>query len=585
MVEVTSTVQAYETDEIRRLIKSVNMLEGQFREQRSRLHKLGMSLPPNTLSALQTIRADLETLLGFTEDIHLQLRRLRELGRTAELINSTLDLDDVLNEVMDTVIYLTRAERGYLMLRNVETGALEFRVARNIEHRKLADNEFVISNTVVTTVAQSGEAIVATNAGTDPRLAAHESIVINALRSIICVPLMLKGAVTGVVYADNRVKQGLFGDKELELLEAFTNQAAVAIENARLFERLRASLGEITAMKDLLDNVFASIASGVITTDSADHVTQINEAACRILNLDRDKSMGRPIWDVWPMLHQRTLEVVREDDVEDTIELDTEIADRGMANLSLKLSPLRDTHDVIQGVTIVVDDLTEVKRRETQLNAVRRYLPPAMVDNIESIDKLGLGGERRLITIVYIDVRSFSTFPATLGPQDVMSMLNRHLTIASDAVTQQNGVIDKYMANEIMALFNTQLNPAEDHPRRALLTALTMVDEYRELYQALGEPPGAAYYRVGIHTGVATLGNVGSENRREFTAIGDAVNLAHRLLENAKPGEIVISDETMQMCRALIDDAQHKVEIVGNEELQVKGRRESAQVWRLRRRN
>lgn len=242
MVEVTSTIQAFETEEIRRLIKVVNALEGQFREQRSHLYKLGMSLPPNTLNSLQTLREELETVHSYSEEIHLQLHRLRELGRTAELINSTLDLGDVLNEVMDTVILLTRAERGYLMLRNPDTGALEFKVARNIEHRNLNDNEFVISNTVVASVAQSGAPVVTTNAGTDPRFATNESIVVNALRSIICVPLLLKGTVIGVVYADNRVKQGLFGDQELELLNAFTNQAAVAIENARLYERLRASL-------------------------------------------------------------------------------------------------------------------------------------------------------------------------------------------------------------------------------------------------------------------------------------------------------------------------------------------------------
>ena len=141
-----------------------------------------------------------------------------------------------------------------------------------------------------------------------------------------------------------------------------------------------------------------------------------------------------------------------------------------------------------------------------------------------------------------------------------MELLNRHLTIAADAITQQAGVIDKYMANEIMGLFNTQLNPAEDHAWHAVLAALTMMDEFAQFYRVLGEPLGALYYRMGIHTGEATLGNVGGEERREFTALGDAVNLAHRLLENAQPGQLVLSAESVRHCQPNLDSAWRRGE-------------------------
>ena len=142
------------------------------------------------------------------------------------LLDATLDLSDVLNTVMDTVIQLTGAERGYLMLRNSETKEMEFRVARNIEQRSLNEDEFIVSSGVVSEVAQTGLPVVTNNAIRDPRFGQRESVMVNALRSILCVPLMLKGEVTGVVYADNRLKSGLFGNKELQLLYAFANQAA-----------------------------------------------------------------------------------------------------------------------------------------------------------------------------------------------------------------------------------------------------------------------------------------------------------------------------------------------------------------------
>ncbi|MFN7211279.1 MAG: GAF domain-containing protein, partial [Aggregatilineales bacterium] len=229
MSEVTSTIRTSETLELQRLIRIIDSLEGQFRQQRAILQRRGMSLPPGTLSNLQKARTELEAALQDYEEAAREVNRLRELGRMAELINSTLDLNDVLNEVMDTVIALTRAERGYLMLRNPQTGELEFTVARNIEHRTLLENEFIISRTIVTEVARSGVPIVTTDAGADERFDAQQSIVRHGLRSIICVPLLLKETVTGVVYADNRIKSGVFAEQELQLLQNFANQAAVAI--------------------------------------------------------------------------------------------------------------------------------------------------------------------------------------------------------------------------------------------------------------------------------------------------------------------------------------------------------------------
>src|SRR5258706_6093154 len=290
--------------EIQRLVKEVDDLEGVLRQHQQLLRQKAMSLPQGFLPDMQRLRTDLEATTNKIEESQTELQRLRALSDTAELINSTLDLDDVLNSVMDTVIRLTSAERGYLMLRNEQTKELEFRVARNIEQRSLGQGEFVISSTIVGDVARTGEPVVTTNAAQDSRFSSQDSVVSFALRSILCVPLVLKGEVTGVIYADNRIRAGLFGNKELTLLYAFANQAAVAIENARLFERVRTSLAEITTIKDLMDNVFSSIASGVITTDANDTVMILNEAASRILDITLDMRLGRIAWDALPSLHQ-----------------------------------------------------------------------------------------------------------------------------------------------------------------------------------------------------------------------------------------------------------------------------------------
>ena len=125
--------------------------------------------------------------------------------------------------------------------------------------------------------------ILTTNAQEDPRFEGQESIVALNLRSILCVPLILKEEIIGVIYADNRIRSGLFTRRHLGILTGFANQAAVAIENARLFASVRKTLAEVTELKNLMDNVFSSIPSGVLTTDVEERILLCNRAAREIL--------------------------------------------------------------------------------------------------------------------------------------------------------------------------------------------------------------------------------------------------------------------------------------------------------------
>lgn len=161
--------------------------------------------------------------------------RLALLYRLSQTFNSTLDLDEVLNRVMDETIAATRAERGFVMLH--ETGGqLVFRVARGIDQSTIDDPQFQISRSVVERVAREGQPVLTADAQTDDRLSMRQSIVVLGLRSILCVPLKIKDRILGVVYVDNRLQIGIFGPADLELLTAIASSAAIAIENARLYQ-------------------------------------------------------------------------------------------------------------------------------------------------------------------------------------------------------------------------------------------------------------------------------------------------------------------------------------------------------------
>lgn len=545
-------------EQLRLLSRHVSDLEGTLRAQHDILRQRGMGLPTGVLDKLFYVRTDLEQLANRLLDETTELQQLRALAHTTQLINSSLEVDQVLNEVMDKAIGLTGAERGYIVLRDRETGQMRFRVARDVNRQTIPESKFTVSQTIVQEVAQTGQPVVAKNALLDPRYSNQQSVVMHAPRSVLCVPLIYRGQLTGVVYADNRRVPDLFGDNELSLLVAFSNQAAVAIENARLFDRARRTLAEITDIKELMDNVFASIASGVITTDHDYIITGYNNAAEQILCIPYEKAIGRPLDSVLPTVFKgfdELLAAVQHDERQQIVEIEPVLPDRGPVNLTLKLTPLRDHQGTTYGMTLVVDDLTEIKKRDATLNVVRTYLPPSLVRNIQSIDGLGLSGDEREISVVFADVRGFTAFSEQLPPEELMAVISRYLTVCSDAIQLYDGIIDKYMGDAVVGLFNTQLNPQTDHAIRAVRAALSMAYDVQALHEVLA-PEQRLSYGIGVDTGMAVLGNVGSPSRKEFTAIGAPFNFAKLLQENALAGEIIVSESTYDRVRdAVIAEA------------------------------
>jgi sigma-B regulation protein RsbU (phosphoserine phosphatase) len=158
------------------------------------------------------------------------------LYQLSQSLGSTLQLDPLLNAVMDQVIGVTHAERGFLML-GARAEDLTFRVARGMNQTTIEAPEFQVSRGVVQRVASEGKAVVTSDAQSEDWLALRQSVATLGLRSIMCVPLKLRGKSIGVIYVDNRLQAGIFRRDDLDLLEAVANTAAVAIENARLHER------------------------------------------------------------------------------------------------------------------------------------------------------------------------------------------------------------------------------------------------------------------------------------------------------------------------------------------------------------
>lgn len=548
MTDNTSPTLALDLDlQISRLSQMADQI-------RVELERDKKGIPQSAVSGLMQLTGSLNRLqrqISRREDEFHNLQALADIG---QVVNSSLELSEVLRIVMDTIVRLTGAERGFLMLRDESSGQLTIRVARNWEQESINESEFAISRTIINRVVSEGRPVLTTNAQEDPRFGGQESIVLHHLRSILCVPLKVKDEITGALYADNRIRSGIFTEAERDLLVAFSNQAAVAIENARLFESVRQTLAEVTGLKNLMDNVFASIASGVITADVNDEITLCNRAAENILGRRRGELIGRPLDDVLPPiaaeLTRHASRVRATDQNMVGLEIDSSLPSRGAISLSLNLSPLKDADQSTQGVAIVLDDLTDKKRLEKLYSLFGRMVSPAVIQQIDP-DNPQMGGRRDLITTLFADVRGFTTYSEARSPEQLVSILNCYLAAAAKAVLAQEGTLDKFMGDAVMALFNAPL-PQADHTMLAVQAALGIRRAMQDLHCAL-DLQDRLQFGMGIHTGEAVLGLVGTEKAINYTAIGDSVNTAKRIQENAAGGQILISAEAYARVTGRVD--------------------------------
>jgi len=495
-----------------------------------------------------------------TEDVP---NRFETLYRISQSLNSSLDIAEVLERVMDQLISLTRAERGFITFVNEQTGELSFAVARNLERETMEAPEFEVSRTLIRKVVENRRGELLLSAMEDPRFATAKSVVAKGLRSLVCVPLLLRDRVLGVVYVDNRLQAGVFKNDDLDMLTAFANLAAIAIENARLYTQLRERMQQVVTMKTYQDAVFESVGSGILAVDKESKVTTFNRSAERIFALPREKALDKPVRDA---LHGRAADLFADmlQDVADSRRPTVNkqhsgyFVGAGPVELLLNAAPLRSAEGEDMGVTLVLDDISERLQLEAERDAeeaekrklkatLGRLVSPEVAELAErNPNALSLSGQTREVSVLFSDIVGFSTISEKQPPERVIAMLNAYFKEMCDVVRRNHGTVKQFVGDEIMVLFNAAREES-DHAFKAVWTAIEMVDRLREL--AAEDPENEhGFYRVkiGVHTGPVVVGGVGTEDRMEFAAVGDNVNLASRIMgmNPALGSTILISEYT-----------------------------------------
>ncbi|MBI5304506.1 MAG: PAS domain-containing protein [Chloroflexi bacterium] len=400
-------------------------------------------------------------------------------------------------------------------------------------------------------------------------------------RSEVYVPIMSHESLIGVWMVGPKASDDRYTESDLALLATLADQSAVALENARLLSDLRDQVLQVRAMRDYLDSTLASIVTGVLTVNREGTIVSFNRAAEEIFQIPAAVAIGQAFNRVLPPMQdnqftrllarvwmQGTTQTVRE-----TV---TQVIGRGDVHLTIHMSPIQ-RDDETSGVALVVEDLTQVARLEEETRRVRttfeRYVPSSVVEGVlADPSRTALGGDRQPVTILFADLHGFTRMSEHLPPEELVQILNGYLSVAAQVILRYEGTLDKFLGDGVMAVFNAPL-PQSDHAWRAACAALALQRNVAEYARQLPENQRLTF-RVGIHTGEAVVGNIGTRELINYTAVGDSVNLAKRLQENAETGQIILSRDSC----ALIAE---KAVVHPRETIMVKGRETPVEVFEL----
>jgi adenylate cyclase len=385
--------------------------------------------------------------------------RLQVLLDVARLLSSPESIDKQLVKILDLVFSILDVDRVAILMIDESTGDFGPPVVESRRSELLSGAAQAYSKHILNYVRERSVAALFSDASIDPRLENADSIHMTSVRSSMCAPLRSQERVMGVLYVDNLTIPAVFSGEDLELLSAFAAQAAIAIENSRLYQRLQ------------------------------------QEAVAR--------------------------------------------------------------------------------------NNLLRFFPPTTIAQLMETPSLTAQAIETEVTALFCDISGFTSMAASMHPRDVVALLNRYFPIVTEIVFQHEGTLEKYIGDALLAVWGAPFRRVDD-ARRAVHAAVQMQQAIAALSDELLSSRHSAadlplHIHIGLNTGPVAAGNVGSQHYLQYATIGDATNLASRICNVAKAGEIALGVPTLERLGGRIDWP-----IEGPEFHAVKGRDEPLPVYKLR---
>ena len=509
----------------------LNKIDGQFTEDDRELLE---ALVRQAAIALESRRAAEET----ERDRQQQLEVLKVVTE----VSTEIKLGPLLKKLIGTITRMLDAERSTLFLNDDKTNELYTEIGEGLGASQIRfPNHVGIAGAVFT----SGQSVNIPYAYADLRFnPAVDKRTGFFTRSILCVPVINKeGKIIGVTQVLNK-KGGAFTAEDEARVKAFTSQIAIALENAKLFD-------DVQNMKNYNESVLESMPSGVITLNEDGLIVTCNNAALRIMKVRPAELIRRPAKDVFSDVNAWIIEKIEQAGREQKqgVTMDAEMVFAGeKVSANVTVLPLISTNQKKLGSLVMIEDITSEKRLKSTMS---RYMDPSVAEKMLQAGAEILGGQSSVATVLFSDIRSFTTLTEELGPQATVSLLNEYFTIMVDCIQSEGGMLDKFIGDAIMAVFGTPMGHDDDEDRavRASLSMLRDLNAFNLKRQTEGKKP--IHIGIGINTDSIVSGNIGSPRRMDYTVIGDGVNLASRLEGACKQyrAKLLISEFTFKKLR------------------------------------
>jgi len=534
------------------------------------------------------------------------------LMKAAMSLGQSLDLETTLKKVMDEAKKLMNADRSTLWLIDRDQNELWTQITN--QNGTTKELRVPMGVGFAGRVALTGEVLnIPFDLYDHPESANSQKFdQANGYRtcSLLCMPVYNSNKeLIGVTQLVNKLQRGdfpeydsstwptapdrfkaSFNTNDEEFMKVFNVQAGVALENAKLFAKVKQ---EQQMQKDIL----RSLSDGVISTDKHGHIIAANERAYELLgmveaDIDAMALEGRSIYDV-VQLDKANFRPWFTSSIEGKDEksrkqyypdqtLRSLCGEQRSINLSINTMSESEDGEGVRGALVVMEDISQEKRLKSTMY---RYMTQELAEQLLADGDAKMGGDRKEVSVLFSDIRSYTTLTEQLDAEEVVQMLNEYFETMVESVFNFKGTLDKYIGDAIMAVFGSPL-PIPEHSWMAVQTALDMRQRLREFNTkrlAKIKPTTEAErdmatikIGIGINSDTVISGNIGSTRRMEFTAIGDGVNLGSRLEGTSKlyGTDIVISESTYRMC-------ENRVWVRELDCIRVKGKDQPINVYEL----
>jgi len=573
-----------------------------------RVDKVGFTEEDQALFAqfVPSMRLILESSQAFYSAAQKQ-RAADALMKAAMSLGQSLDLETTLKKVMDEAKLLMNADRSTLWLIDRDRNDLWTQIVNHDGTTKELRVPMGIG--YVGRVAITGEVLnipfdLYEHPDADNSKKFDQA---NGYRtcSLLCMPIFnFNKELIGVTQLVNKLQRGdfpeydpitwpvapdlfkaSFNNNDEEFMKVFNVQAGVALENAKLFAKVKQ---EQQMQKDIL----RSLSDGVISTDKHGKIIAANERAYELLGVGNTSLEGRSVYELidietanFTKWFENSLagndDKSRKQYYPDQTLRSTD-GEQHSINISINTMSEGDEGGSVRGALVVMEDISQEKRLKSTMY---RYMTQELAEQLLAGGDAKMGGEHKEVSVLFSDIRSYTTITESLAAEDVVLMLNEYFETMVEAVFNYKGTLDKYIGDAIMAVFGSPL-PIPDHAWMAVQTAIDMRHRLKEFNvkrieklkpKTLKEIDMATIkIGIGINSDTVISGNIGSTRRMEFTAIGDGVNLGSRLEGASKQygTDAIISESTYKLCG-------DRIWVRELDRIQVKGKNQPVNVYEL----